>query len=92
MLNFNLQRKTKGKGIVRSLFFPGWGQSYMENGGRGLFYKFGFLLSAAGAYYFTDQYNKNVKDYNTTHEKYLQTMDSKEALNLGDQMESQYKK
>ncbi len=92
VLEFNLQRKTKGKGIVRSLFFPGWGQSYMENGGRGLFYKFGFLLSAAGAYYFTDQYNKSVKEYNTLHDQYLQAIDYQQALDLGDQMESQYKK
>ncbi len=92
VLEFNLQHKTKGKGIVRSLFFPGWGQSYMENGGRGLFYKFGFLLSAAGAYYFTDQYNKSVKEYNTLHDQYLQAIDYQQALDLGDQMESQYKK
>ena len=91
-LDFNLQRKTKGKGIVRSLFFPGWGQSYMENGGRGLMYKFSFLLSAAGAYYFTNQYNKSVKDYDTIHEQYLQAVDYRHVLELGDQMESKYKK
>ncbi len=90
-IEFNLAKKTKGKAFLRSLFFPGWGQSYKENSGRGWLYGLAFLGSAAGAYYLTDLYNKTVKDYRTIRQEYEYSVDSRQLLSLGDQMESKYK-
>ena len=91
-IEINLTKKSKGKALTRSLFFPGWGQSYKENNGRGLLFRLAFLGTAAGAYYFTDQYNKTVKDYNAIRQQYESAVDYNQVLNLGNQMERQYKK
>ena len=91
-IEINLTKKSKDKAFTRSLFFPGWGQSYKENTGRGWLYRLAFLGSAAGAYYFTDQYNKTVKGYNAIRQQYESAVDYNQVLSLGDQMESQYKK
>ena len=91
-LEIQLTQKSGGGAFIRSLFFPGWGQSYKENTGRGWFYGLSFLAGAAGAYYFTDRYNKTVKDYNAIRQQYQAAVDYNQVLTLGDQMESQYKK
>ncbi len=91
-LEINLTKKSKGSAFTRSFFFPGWGQSYKENTGRGWLYGLSFLASAAGAYYFTDQYNKTVKDYNDIRSQYENAVDYQKVLTLGDQMEQKYQK
>ncbi len=84
--------KNKTAAFIRSFIFPGWGQSYKENTGRGWLYRLAFLSSVAGAYYFTNQYNKTVRDYNAIRKQYESAVDYQKVLRLGNQMESQYKK
>ena len=91
-IEIQLAKKSINSAITRSVLFPGWGQSYKESAARGWLYGLSFLASAAGAYYFTDQYNKMVKDYNDIRSQYENAVDYQKVLTLGDQMESKYKK
>jgi hypothetical protein len=56
--------KTRSKALLRSLFFPGWGQAYSDHNTRGFIVSL-MQFSAAGIWIYQHaQYNAALDDYN----------------------------
>jgi TolB-like protein len=89
-INVALQRKTKGKAFTRSLLLPGWGQAYQGKTTRAWLYPVVFVGSAAGALYFSAQYNTAVTDYNDIRDQYLSEVDEDEIDRLRGEMDAKY--
>lgn len=72
-----MERPTHAGAIVRSVFFPGWGQSY--SGRRGIFLSLGFLATAGAAVGFQMMYQQAVSDYNSSYTQYLAAQTANDA-------------
>jgi hypothetical protein len=72
-----MERPTHAGAIVRSFFFPGWGQSY--SGRRGIFLSLGFLATAGAAVGFQMMYQQAASDYNSNYTQYLAAQTASDA-------------
>ena len=63
-LDINLSPKTRYKAAARSLFIPGWGQKYADQGSKGFLFQLG-VFGAGLAYLITDH------DFQNKYDEYL---------------------
>ena len=70
--------------------FPGVSQMYRGMTIKGLLYIGGFILSAAGSYYFDDQYNQEVRKYKYYVQQYKATTNGTTAAVLNDAIKKKY--
>ena len=89
-INVELDQKTKGSALIRSLFVPGWGQAYQGKTTRSWIYGVAFFSSAAVTIYFKNDYNQAVSDYNLLQEDYDSAVDPNDIDQLFREMETAY--
>ncbi|MDE3056900.1 MAG: PEGA domain-containing protein [Bacteroidota bacterium] len=63
-----MERPTHTGAIVRSMVFPGWGQSY--SGRTGIFFSLGFLATAGAAAGMQAMYQQAVSEYHSNYTRY----------------------
>ena len=81
-ITINLGKKTRFKALIRSLFIPGWGQTYSDNKRKGLLFTAGALTSGATYYFFNQEFSKKKTDYEIALDDYNQASSIDDKLRL----------
>lgn len=79
-----MERPTHAGAIIRSIIFPGWGQSY--SGRHGIFLSLGFLVAAGATAGFHMMYQNAVSEYNNKYAQFLSAQTASDAALYESQM------
>ncbi len=72
-----MERPTHAGAILRSIIFPGWGQSY--SGRHGIFFSLGFLATAGAVAGLQVMYQQATSDYNSSYIQYQAAQTASDA-------------